>query len=373
MTGSEAGAGNVTAQGAAFPPAARSWHARRLSERERSMIEESAYSTAVDPYNDPVAFRASTNHAWNLLDPATRQAVCAVGLGSSARPELYISNLPEPEDLPATPTQSGRWERTTTDFLSEFIMVMLSHGLGLPISYRDQRAGRIFHDVFPTAENAMQTSSQSSGVGLGHHTEMFFHPNPPDHLVLHCLRPAPERTAQTFVSALPDIESRLTASTRQILRTASYALDLADLHGSYTHQGNQVSRDDPRPIIPIVVEGTSPRFRFEPELMTPICTEAADALDAAEHAAHEVAVAGTLEAGSVLILDNRRASHARSSFSARFDGSDRWLRRMMLGRSSDVADAAVIRWHDLELVTPWIDLGAAMDTIPYRTTRTAAQ
>lgn len=348
------------------------WHEHRLSERERSMIEESARAITADPYHDPGAFRATAHRAWGLLDSATRNAVSTVGLGSSARPELYISNLPEPEDLPPTPTstQNGTWERTTTDSLSEFIMVMLSHGLGLPISYRDQRAGRIFHDVFPTAENALQTSSQSSGIGLGHHTEMFFHPSPPDHLMLHCLRPDPERVAQTFIAALADIESRLQALTRRVLRTSSFALDLADLHGSYTHCGNPISRQDPRPVIPIVDEGSATQFRFEPELMTPVCAEAAEALEAAEHAAHEVAIAGTLEAGSVLILDNRRASHARSSFPARFDGNDRWLRRMMIRRPNYVTNDAVIYRRNLELVTPWIELGASVDTIPYRTART---
>lgn len=346
---------------------ALTWHEHRLSERERSIIEDSALTTMVDPYLDPVAFRATTKRAWNLLNPATRRAVHDVGRGTSERPELYISNLPEPRDLPPTPTRSGTWERTTDDAFSEFVMVMFSHGLGLPISYRDQRNGKVFHDIFPTAENAVQISSQSSGVILGQHTEMFFHPSPPDHLMLHCLRPDPDRRAQTFVSALPDIESRLSASTREILRTPRFALDLAELHGSYTHRGRPINLDDPRPVIPIVDDSSPTPFRFEPALMTPVGRDATHALDAAEHAAHVVTVAGTLDAGCLLILDNRRATHARSAFPACFDGTDRWLRRMLLGRFGRSEDSAVIRSHDLELITPWIDLGVAMQPVPHRT------
>ncbi|GCE37860.1 putative oxygenase (putative secreted protein) [Rhodococcus wratislaviensis] len=342
------------------------WQEHRLSERERSMIEERALTTTADPYRDPIAFRTATKHAWTLLDAPTRRAVRDVGRGTSARPELYIVNLPEPQDLPPTPTQSGTWERTTDNVFSEFIMVMFSHGLGLPISYRDQRNGTVFHDIFPTAANAMQISSQSSGIILGHHTEMFFHPCPPDHLMLHCLRSDPDRLAQTFVAALPDIESRLPATTREILRAPSFALDLAELHGSYVHRGRPICTGDPRPVIPIVTDSSPVQFRFEPALTTPVGRAAADALHAAEHAAHEAAVAGTLDAGGLLILDNRRAAHARSSFPARFDGTDRWLRRMMLGRFGRAEDIAVIRSHDLELVKPWIDLGVALETIPYR-------
>ena len=34
-----------------------------------------------------------------------------------------------------------------------------------------------------------------------------------------------------------------------------------------------------------------------------------------------------LEAGDLLVVDNRRAVHGRSEFRARFDGTDRWLQR----------------------------------------------
>ena len=34
-----------------------------------------------------------------------------------------------------------------------------------------------------------------------------------------------------------------------------------------------------------------------------------------------------LDAGDLLVIDNRRAVHGRSKFRARFDGTDRWLQR----------------------------------------------
>jgi len=34
-----------------------------------------------------------------------------------------------------------------------------------------------------------------------------------------------------------------------------------------------------------------------------------------------------LDAGDLLVVDNRRAVHGRSEFRARFDGTDRWLQR----------------------------------------------
>ena len=43
-----------------------------------------------------------------------------------------------------------------------------------------------------------------------------------------------------------------------------------------------------------------------------------------------------LESGDLLIIDNLRAAHARSSFTPQFDGSDRWLKRAYAIRELNV-------------------------------------
>lgn len=42
----------------------------------------------------------------------------------------------------------------------------------------------------------------------------------------------------------------------------------------------------------------------------------------------EVQVRYFLAAGDVLIVDNKRAMHARTSFEPAYDGNDRWLQRV---------------------------------------------
>lgn len=37
-----------------------------------------------------------------------------------------------------------------------------------------------------------------------------------------------------------------------------------------------------------------------------------------------------LQTGDVLILDNRKLVHGRKSFKAKYDGTDRWLLRMLV-------------------------------------------
>ena len=47
-----------------------------------------------------------------------------------------------------------------------------------------------------------------------------------------------------------------------------------------------------------------------------------------EAAIEAAAVGVRLRPGDVLLLDNRRTVHSRSSFEPRFDGNDRWLQRV---------------------------------------------
>jgi L-asparagine oxygenase len=144
-----------------------------------------------------------------------------------------------------------------------------------------------------------------------------------------------------------------------------FALDLARLHGRYTNSGRSYTEADPRPRIPIVTDSTTElRFRFEPALMTPTTDSAAQTMRRTEHAAVTVAAPGVLREQCLLIVDNRRAAHSRSPFIARFDGSDRWLRRMMIGRA-DTGKPGVVERHDLELTNAWHKAGAVLDPVPY--------
>lgn len=248
------------------------WTTLRLADDEREMLGRFAIDTTSDPYANLPQFRGETSRAAAELSATTRAAVSALADGTSDRPALYIDNLPESASLPSTPIAVADWRRTTRDTMSEFLMLAITEGLGHPIAYLDQRNGKIFHDIYPTAENAAAVSSQSFKVGLGFHTEMFFHPEPPDFVLLHCLRPDPAGIATTSVAALDDIEECLSKVHRNMLRQRRYALDLASLHGRYVHAGNPITQGDPRPIISIASGGLDPRFRFEPALTTPPST-----------------------------------------------------------------------------------------------------
>ena len=58
-------------------------------------------------------------------------------------------------------------------------------------------------------------------------------------------------------------------------------------------------------------------------------TEAAAALRALHTRLDEVHMSHVMSPGDLLIFDNKRVVHSRTPFTARFDGTDRWLMRTM--------------------------------------------
>jgi len=345
---------------------ASQWACLRVSNSERDILVDAASLVSDGLLADQAKLAEFARGAWDALEVGTRDRISELATGISARPELHVSNLPVDPILPPTPTMSTS-ARSTITFISELVMTVFATALGNPMSYADQRGGSIFHDVFPTVENAAKISSHSSLVGLGFHSEMFFHPTPPAFLILNCLRVRPGRkdAARTGVVDLGQIEALLGAEDRKALRSASFALDLARLHGSYRYEGNVIAESDPRPCIPVIADDSVWRFRFEPALMTPVSEKSRRALDRAEHAAEMTAAWGTLHAGEVLLVDNRRSAHSRSPFVAKFDGADRWLRRTMVASFEMPTERGVVWSTDFDLWTTWHQLGVMFDVIPY--------
>jgi hypothetical protein len=77
----------------------------------------------------------------------------------------------------------------------------------------------------------------------------------------------------------------------------------------------------------------SPYIRFDPYCMDrPETEEARSAMDSLIRAIDENLKGVALLPGECLFIDNYKAVHGRSSFKARFDGTDRWLKRINVVR-----------------------------------------
>lgn len=278
---------------------------------------------AMDPRRQLTLFLGEARRRAGLWPVALTEAVADFASDRDSDGVLIVRGLPVDPVLPPTPTRAGGEVEKQTR-VSELCLCAVATALGHPVGYRDERAGAVLHDVYPTPANAAQLSSDSSKSTLGLHTEMAFHSLLPDYVVLMGLRQDPEREAVTTFAGVRRILPRISARAKEVLHTTPVAMEI---EYSYAPQ----ARDRAAPLRSVLYgDPADPFFRFDGDLLTAPTPLAQGALDEVAAAAEVVHGSVRLEPGVLVALDNRRAVHGRSSFAARYDGGDRWLQRTVV-------------------------------------------
>jgi agmatinase len=234
---------------------------------------------------------------------------------------LLLRNLPVETALPSTPTSTpAPVDRPL--IAAEAWLAIVGRALGFPTGYKELRAGTVYHDVYPSP-GAHHLSSETSETLLEFHTEMAYHRHQPQFVMLACSRADHERKAATLVSSvrravpLVDAESR-----RQLFEPMPCHVDVAFRGG-----------DEVGPVASVAVFSgpqDDPLLGYDRELLAPDHPAAKQSLGVLSEALDQVCEAVHLLPGDLLIVDNYRSTHARTPFTPRWDGQDRWLHRMYI-------------------------------------------
>jgi len=242
-----------------------------------------------------------------------------------------------------------KWKLDAATSLQEQIMfVLFGCLLGEPFAWATQQDGYLMHDVFPIEENKYDQLGSSSEQVLWWHNEDAFHTHRADYLGLMCLR-NPDSVG-TLIGA-PDV-SRLSQKQLDVLFEPRYLIKPDESHLEKNesdlrkqvreHGGDEVLDSayarmnnlncEPPKVSPLFGNRQTPYIRLDPYFMTSLDDEAGAALNALaktiDDNLHEV----VLQPGDCLFIDNYRIVHGRKAFKARFDGTDRWLKRLNLTR-----------------------------------------
>ncbi|MEV3985319.1 guanitoxin biosynthesis L-enduracididine beta-hydroxylase GntD [Nonomuraea sp. NPDC049758] len=239
-----------------------------------------------------------------------------------------------------TPTS---WHHAAAQPREELLLLLLTAPLGQPYAWRTQQGGQLVHDILPTQGDEHVQLGSSSTTELLWHTEDAFHESRCDYLGLLCLRN--DDGVSTTVS-VPDV-TLLPPRIRAVLAEPLFHIlpddshlstrnpdssDDAERAGHFTDIQRRVTDPPPTPVLFGPEE--RPYLRIDPAYMTPMPGSAS-----ATEALREVCalIDGSLRevvlgAGDVLVLDNFRAVHGRRPFHARYDGRDRWLKRVSVTR-----------------------------------------
>ena len=258
-------------------------------------------------------------------DALLRFAVTPSRSGALLIRNAPIGNLPPTPPTPEAPVAK--------DLSTELTLLTVARRLGQPVGYVPEHGGRIVQNIVPTQSDADSQTSTSSRSNLMFHTETAFHPHRPRYLLLLCLRGDP--SARTTLASVHDIMDRLPDDVVDAMFQPRFrtAVDASFLAG----RPNELGRARP------LVTGTrvEPTFVFDADLTVGTDTIADDVLIAIRSAIADVETSVVLEPGDLLVVDNNVALHGRSPFSARFDGTDRWLQRSFV--VADLAPSAADR------------------------------
>ena len=286
------------------------------------------------PADEPALLEAAVVAAHELPRPLREQLV-ALRLRELTSTLLVSGFAVDDNELGPTP---GHWRDVPSGPLTrpEAYLLLVGSLLGDAFGWSTQQDGRIIHNVLPIKGHERQQVSSNSAVTLSWHTEDGFCAYRPDYVVLLCLRnPDHAVTRYADVSRLP-----IPAADRELLSEPLYRI-----RSDYSHRPAQNLADPAKQAtFELVHSYTELLPILSGDLSDPVVRLDADFLDPPANPRHAAAlrrlcelVESSLEdlvlaAGELLIIDNFRAVHGRAPFAARFDGTDRWLKRMYITR-----------------------------------------
>ncbi len=228
-----------------------------------------------------------------------------------------------PVDNPKIGKTPAHWskEAAGSSTMEEEVFLNLCGALlGDVIAWSHQRDGLICQDLVPVEAHKEEMLGSGSERELVWHTEDARYSYRGDYIGLMCLRNT-DAVPTTFASI---DEVQLDPSQIEVLFEPRFVFRPDPSHPT----------DSEREKAPVLFgDPESPYVRFDPYSMDPPETEEARlAMDYLIRAIDENLTGVALLPGECLFIDNYKAVHGRSSFKARFDGTDRWLKRINIVR-----------------------------------------
>jgi Fe(II)/alpha-ketoglutarate-dependent arginine beta-hydroxylase len=261
---------------------------------------------------------------------------------------IVSGHLVDDVRLGKTPEHWKAKPKPSPALVEEFLLVLLGTLLGDVFGWAVEQEGRIVHDVIPIKEHETKQMSTGSEQLIWWHTEEAFHPYSSDYIGLMCLRNH-ERVATTFgcldASQLDEKHVSILFEPRFIIRPVESHLESQSR--GHVEQGNgdngasviayrnvEEMNERPQKISILYGDRKAPFIRIDPYFMDPLDTdpEAQQALNSLIQSIDSCIFDYVLKPGDICFVDNFKTVHGRKPFKAKYDGNDRWLKRVNVTR-----------------------------------------
>jgi len=306
-------------------------HSIYLDEDERLEVEElvdEIFSGA--PYLEMHSFLPEAVIFAHRLPQRLRRAINDFRLTESSTGLCLKGNPIWKEQLPKTPPALRPGGQVEVIERPAALHVLYACLLGEPFSWTTIQNGYVINDVLPIEGNADRPVSSGSSNLFDLHTEDAFSRYAGDYLGLMCLR-NPDRVP-TILAAIDEVE--LPDEVRQILFEPRFVISPNIAHG--------VKRTTTRvPILFGHFEHPYLRININVEQELDDDPEAQSALKLLIGELRKKSSELVLEPGDCCYIDNFRVVHGRAPYSPKYDGGDRWLKRLYI--TSSFRNSRVLR------------------------------
>lgn len=336
----------------------------RLSKEEVSAIKRLVVDVAEKHRSvEAEEFQVDASVIAHELPRALRRFLNEFRLREHGPGYARISGYPvDQAKIGPTPAHWDNKPDVPTTLEEEIYFVLCGALLGDAFGWATQQGGYLMHEVLPIRDHQRKQMGSSSDVVLAWHTEDAFHPHRADYVGLLCLR-NPHGTATTV--GTPEVR-RLSDRDVDILFEPRFAIRADDSHNAknagrdaFWQDEDAASRQrayarraaadlNPNRVPVLFGRRERPFLCVDPVYMDVADDDrqARQALDALTSVIQRNLTEVPLSPGELLFLDNRRAVHGRLPFQARYDGSDRWLKRINL--TADIRKSAAARVGDFQ-------------------------
>ncbi len=224
----------------------------------------------------------------------------------------------------------------TSTINEEIYFVLCASLIGHPIAWSTQQGGHIIHEIFPIKEHERDQLGFSSMENLEWHTEDAFHPLRGDYIALMGIR-NPTNTPTMIAS---NVEIDLSSDEYKPLFKPVFKIRPDNSHLQENSENNSLNLTkaqkamhqlnlQPNEIPVLFGDPQNPYWRLDPYFMEiPEDEEARNALNLLIKTINENIKEVVIHPGEIFFCDNFRVVHGRPPFSAKYDGWDRWLKRL---------------------------------------------
>jgi Fe(II)/alpha-ketoglutarate-dependent arginine beta-hydroxylase len=253
---------------------------------------------------------------------------------------LLVRGFPVDDD--AVGPTPDHWEHAVgpgPTLEQEVMLAMCATALGEPFTFSTLQLGRMIQNILPIRGDELRQSGHGSETLLEFHTEDGFHPGRCDYLLLFGIRN--DDRVPTIMASVRDVKlsdrdiDALTRPDFHIAPDDEHIRQLRSRHPDHPALA-RVEEMQRNPVAVPVLFGDRARPYLRIDLPFMHCAAGRPGAERALHALmaelQRVQHSVVVEQGSLLVVDNYLAVHGRKPFQVRYDGRDRWLKRMIVSR-----------------------------------------